>query len=340
MTIKKANKQESTKETFLQARRVLRLLRILQNESRIGVSQIAERLLPGSDENEARKQMRSVRRVVEILREEGFIDRNKEDGTDKYFIAKAPSKSPSQVSLTPAETLSFYLLKSFLERFQGSTLASEIRSLSDKIDLIAPGNFFAEEFFFEQIPGAFEFENKPKIMLDLIRKILSGAAIRLTYRKHGDGEERITEVFPYSLFDYEGLLYLSAYHYKSGKTLSFALANIVRIEESFNDRTVPEFDSEKFRLQRFAVSDGELKNVKLVVKENYSVYFSHRRFHPSQRIRELPDRNLELTMQVPIAPDFLAWVMHWVDAFVSAEPIELKNAIRDTVAKAKNLYEN
>ncbi len=337
MTIKKTIKKENNKETFLQARRVLRLLRILQGASRIGIAEIATRLLPEANESEIGKQMRSIRRVAEILRDEGFVGRMKENGTDKYFIAKAPGKSPSQVSLTPAETLSFYLLKSFLERFRGSTLASEIRSLSDKIDLIAPGNFFAEEFFFEQIPGAFEFENKPKIMLDLIRKILSGSAIRLTYRKHGDGEERVTEIFPYSLFDYEGLLYLSAYHFKSGKTLSFALANIVRVEDSYIERPVPDFDSEKFRAQRFAVSDGELKNVRLVIKKNYAVYFSNRRFHTSQKLRELPDGNLELTMKVPIAPDFLAWVMHWVDAFISAEPTELKNAIRDIVAKAKNL---
>lgn len=152
--------------------------------------------------------------------------------------------------------------------------------------------------------------------------------IRINYEKLSDGSINDYIIFPQFLYTYSGTLYLIAYNPKRKLSTNFAIQNINSIEEHYDSNlSLPDFDYEAFRKTRFAVNDGTIHDIKLIIKPEFVKYFENRTWHVTQKTRFNSDGSYMINMKVPISNELVSWITRWCQAFIDIEPTSLKRRV-------------
>jgi predicted DNA-binding transcriptional regulator YafY len=68
-------------------------------------------------------------------------------------------------------------------------------------------------------------------------------------------------------------------------------------------------------------------------------YVSERIWHPTQRIRELPDGRIDLSFEAGGTFEIACWTLGWGDAAVVVRPARLREPVRRTLKRATANYQ-
>ncbi|HDR05818.1 MAG TPA: WYL domain-containing protein, partial [Candidatus Marinimicrobia bacterium] len=101
----------------------------------------------------------------------------------------------------------------------------------------------------------------------------------------------------------------------------------------------PIFSKEQFTLTRFGVFSGEPVDVTLRIHPEIKRYFIGRVWHESQQITKNEDGSLTLTMQVPLAPDFISWILSWGRHIQALSPPGLIEKIKAEAEAIARMYQ-
>jgi predicted DNA-binding transcriptional regulator YafY len=323
-------------DKYEQARRVLMILGLFQNHIVLKTTEIIDLLI----KRFGGISKRSVQRDLEILRDEELIILEGRGRESKWKFIKSKKLKSAPLKISGDELLSFYMLKAYLATFKGTSIEKDIEKLTSKIENFAPGDVFLEEtLYWDQNPGSYDYSNNPGLITKLIHHINEENWIIISYQKIFDDSIKNYEIFPCSLYTYSGVIYLVAYNSHAKKHLNFVIHNILDIEESPNqNHKMPKFDYNEFRRQRFAVIDGEIKNVKLLIDKDFVKYFEHRFWHSSQKQVIQKDGSLILTMKIPITADLVTWICRWNDTMTVIEPPELRDWLIELLQSSLKNY--
>ena len=165
----------------------------------------------------------------------------------------------------------------------------------------------------------------PKLLGPLARALKERRSIRFLYRKPSEKDSSPREVDPLELFEWNGMPYLQARDPRSPERpfKRYALSRMDRLE--ILDRTfrVPPRKQIPSCLGAFC---GEVFDAVVVADPEHAPYVRERRWHPSQKSRELPRGAVEFKLPFGDFGEAARWILGQGPGF---KPIAPKGLVDD-----------
>jgi hypothetical protein len=155
----------------------------------------------------------------------------------------------------------------------------------------------------------------------------------MVYYALGRDEVNRRQVDPYYLTFFDGGFYLIGYcHWRKTERI-FAVERIRELKmlaARFEVR--PGFDAEAYLKDAWGIIQGELVTVKVVFSKSVARYVRDRLWHPSQKIGELPDGRLGVTMRVADTLEVRRWILGYGPEAEVIDPASLRESLRQEAA--------
>lgn len=163
--------------------------------------------------------------------------------------------------------------------------------------------------------------------------------LRIRHYSPQRDEETAREIDPYHLTWFDGGLYLIAWCHLRQAMRIFAVERIRELAVLRRSFSVhPDFDAGAYLGKAWGIVQGELVTVKVVFAKSLARYIRERLWHPSQKLHDLPDGRLEMTLQVADTLEVRRWTLGYGVQAEVVEPASLREALRaDAVALATRL---
>ena len=254
-----------------------------------------------------------------------------------------PVESFPTVKVSEGEIMALLVARKALEQYRGTPFH---RQLAISFEKLTGGLKDQISFSPADEMQTVSFKNFGLGKADLtIFNVLSGAVLRqhhleFDYRKPGEAQAARRHVQPYHLANRENLWYLVAFDIERGALRTFALPRISNPTVLSTKFVRPaDFSPEKFFANALGVFGGE-RNYRVVVRFSAPVAdrVREREWHESQKLRDLPDGRLELTLQLGALPEIERWVLTWGGEAEVLEPQELRVRLKATAAALTKLY--
>ena len=272
---------------------------------------------------------RTVYRDLDALMYAGFpVKSEKRDG--RAFYSFLDSYRLGDVPFTPDELLALAFSEDLLRVLEGTVFHDSIASALAKIRAgLGPEltNYLSRMTdTFRVIPGPHkryaQFADTIRMLNDAV---LSQQTVAMKYRTGRSGAESERGLDPYRVWYRSGGLYAIGHDHQSGEIRTFASDRIVEIEATDKSFEVaPSFDFDTFVSSAFGVISETPVAVRIRFDSDWKNHVMEHTWHPSQKIAELPDGGLELTMEVGGTTEVRNWVMSFGAGAEVIEPSELR----------------
>jgi predicted DNA-binding transcriptional regulator YafY len=165
--------------------------------------------------------------------------------------------------------------------------------------------------------------------LPLIHQALHGSrSLRIRHYSPQRDAETEREIDPYHLTWFDGGLYLVAWCHLRQALRIFAverMREVVVLRRRFTIR--PGFNADEYLGKAWGMVQGELVTVRVMFAPALARYIRERLWHPSQKLRDLPDGRVEMTVRVADTLEIRRWILGFgVEAEV-VEPGSLREAL-------------
>ena len=163
--------------------------------------------------------------------------------------------------------------------------------------------------------------------------------IQLTYRKPGKPQTEQRRVDPYQLANINGEWFLFAFDHLRKDIRTFVPARIQKVEFTGKAFQRPsKFSLEKTLQNSFGVHSGKGVQTVLIRFSPYAAdYIREKKWHPSQKLRELKDGGVELRLSLSSLGEVERWILGWGGNATVLAPQELADSVRRS---AENILKN
>jgi len=324
----------ATKKEYSQAARVQAILRILGISPGITIGELAE--VFGVTK-------RTTYRDLRALEDSGYpIYTETIEGTT-YWKLEESFKNIPPVTFSQNELMALYFSRKLLTLFQTSPLQADIESAFKKIESALPAKHIAK---LERIEDMFLPLGKIERNNDLNQQVFETVRsavfnqnpLKIEYTPQKSNQALTFEVNPYSLVLYKGELYIIGY--LTGKGMRyFGLARIKKAERS-NDRfSIPEdFSPSKFLSASFGLFQGKPISLKVLFDPELSNYIQKRKWHQSQRIQQLKDGSIILSLKASGKEEIKSWLLSFGPKAKVHSPLSLRKEIEADLQKTLLQY--
>ncbi len=187
--------------------------------------------------------------------------------------------------------------------------------------------------------------NEPFIrnFTNVARGWAEGRVVELDYESFG-GERKTTRVEPYFLEPdaAQHSVYLIAYDRPAAGMRTYKIERIQSSTLTTDRYEIPaDFDPDAWLEHSWGIwsSDGTPTET---IRLRFDASAAHRVreavWHRSQRVRDLPSGDLELTVEVAGIIEIKPWILSWGDAVEVIEPASLRSAVAETLRGASARY--
>jgi predicted DNA-binding transcriptional regulator YafY len=164
---------------------------------------------------------------------------------------------------------------------------------------------------------------------DIHKAIINFQKLKLTYNPLYSNEKTKRKVDPYYLFFEEDFWYVRGYCHLRDEVRTFALDRIISLkvlEEHYIPRNIaPE---EELSGAFGTVVDGEPAEIVLRFDPECKPYIQRKKWHESQRERELKDGRLELRFRVNGLEGITPWIFRWLPYVEVVSPKKLRENVQ------------
>jgi len=310
-----------------QYQRLQRILELIRQGTRSGS-------LPncGHFTRELEVSRRTLMRDLDFLRDDRRAPIAYDDSR-KGFRLTDPTFQLAPVELTRREVFSFSIARKLLERFEGTPLEMDMRSVLAKIAESLQGTVSLDvESLTEQFTVLSEDHARvgPEVWQRVARAINQRERQRVRYQRF-DGATRDYLLEPYHLVAYHGNWYLVALNSAAGRMETFALSRCRRLAGTGQQFARPAaFDPQVFFKNAFGISLADrLWKVRLLFAREVATYVGERLWHPNQRMRQRRDGTLELRLETSSRKDLTRWILSWVPYVKVLAPQQLRQRVRE-----------
>ena len=322
-----------------QAKRIVFMLKKLQNGDKLTAIDFKDMI----HDEFGPVSLRTVQRDLKVLEEcETAVDVLPEGKSLRYYIPRTMRRGVA-MRIESNDLLSFHILKAHLKTFKGTMIEEHTKHLSDQLDEYFPYNIFEKEsLYWNKNIGQFDYTDYYKTIRQVIHNASKGEWVEIIYSALDNPDQPIIlKGILDSIFTYYGYLYVAAYVTKHKKYIALAIHRIDKIQRIDKQNVkVPKFNFTEFASSRFGVFEAEPTKVMLRIKKKYAHYFENRFWHNSQRFTRDIHNNLLISMNVPIAPDFISWVFSWGDIITVLKPNSLRAEILHKADDLISSYES
>ena len=280
--------------------------------------------------------IRTIWRDLGVLQTAGFpiYTERAADGNRGVWRVTEEFKRALPLKLTLGELVALLMSRDLLTPLGVSVLGPEVASAFDKVQrtLSRDALKIIEQMRDRlgvraagaklQAPAA---EHLPKIHTALAEH----RTLRTRYYSAGRDSEDDRAIDPYHLTLHNGGVYLVGHCHLRDAVRIFAVERMRTVELTRARFEVPaSFNAEKYLAGTWGILRGDLVNVKVVFARRLARYIRERVWHPSQKLRDLPDGRLEMTLQVADTLEIRRWLLGYGVQAEVVEPASLREALR------------
>lgn len=307
-----------------QVNRILAIVRDLHRTGGMDIYEIAEKYGTVT---------RTIRRDLDCIQAIGIplIEEIADDGKRKRWQIAYQDKLAKLADLL--EVSHYLALRVAMDGpvAKRSTLFAALEDLSDKV---ANALGAADHQRLRAIEGAFHSyekfayeETPPELFWPIITAIAERRICKVIYRAARPGQkEKEIRLLPLKIFSFQGALYLHAFVYKHENVITLNLQRMLSIRATDEKGTPPAgYRPEKLEETAFGVFVGtEEKKFRFHFSAELAPFIRERRWHSTQRLRDLDDGRVELTFTCADSPELKNWVASWRDGVEVLEPSSLR----------------
>jgi predicted DNA-binding transcriptional regulator YafY len=289
---------------------------------------------------------RTIRRDLQALQEAGFAvyDEGEASETKRWRLGASPFRGVD-TGLSVADVAALYLSRAVVEGLSGWPLADELREAFAKIERSL--NPRTREFL-SLLPQVLSTKSGPRArsgserLVDVTRRLFDATRDRriidMRYFSATSNRAKSYTVEPYRLALAQGGLYLVGWVPQYGEFRTFATERIERLSVSDTTfRKTRELPADLFGAS-LGVFWGDPVAVTVEFDARIAPFVRGRVWHDSQRLEELKDGRLRVTLDVSDDWALRSWLLGFGSAVRVIEPQSLRDAIRSELDKAAQRY--
>ncbi|MCI0469414.1 MAG: transcriptional regulator [Nitrospirae bacterium] len=285
-----------------------------------------ERVTAKTLTNDLEVSERTAYRYIQTLQVAGFpiiYDKQKES----YVFSEGYSlRKPN---LTLEENLAFSLSKKLLRNF-GEGMEKSLQGIEDKLAIKKTDALKHIILSAEELP-AFVGVHLAKIH----QAIMNYQKIEIAYNAIHVNEESRRRIYPYYLFFREGFWYMRGYCHLSKGLRTFALDRIMSLK-TLDEHFMPANAAPENELSSSfgAWLDGKPTEVVLRFDSSVKQQVLRRKWHQSQKTKELKDGRLEVRFTVNGTGGIKKWIYQWIPNVEVIAPKALREDFLGALNKA------
>jgi predicted DNA-binding transcriptional regulator YafY len=310
-----------------QLSRQWRLLQLIDRPAGITVEDAAQELACA---------VRTIWRDLRVLEDAGFpiYDDKAPDGRRGLWKVQEDFQRRLPLKLTLAELAALLMSRELLAPLGASVLGPAVQSAFDRIAAVLSRDAHRLLADMRDVIGVRTLGAKlHQPVADHVVRIQQGLVdrrrLRLRYHAFHRDEETRRDVDPYHLTYFQGGLYLVAYCHLRQAMRVFAVERVREVEVLTRRFEPPrDFDAREFLNKAWGILQGDLVAVRVLFAPALGRYITERRWHPSQKLRELPDGRVELTLRVADTLEVRRWILGFGVQAEVVEPEGLREALR------------
>jgi len=279
--------------------------------------------------------IRTIWRDLDALQKAGFplFTERAADGNRGVWRVTEDFKRALPLKLTLGELAALLMSRHLLSPLGLSVLGPEVASAFDKIqnvlsrDALAVLDGIRDRLGVRptsaklQAPAA---EHLPKIH----QALAEHRTLRTRYYSASRDSEDTRAIDPYHLTLHNGGLYLVGHCHLRNAPRIFAVERMRTLELTRGRFEVPaSFDAEKYLAGAWGMLRGDLVTVRVVFARALAPYIRERVWHASQKLRELPDGRVEMTLHVADTLEVRRWILGFGVQAEVVEPEGLREAL-------------
>ena len=242
------------------------------------------------------------------------------------------------VQITEGELFALIVAERALQQYRGTSFEKPLLSAVKKMEQSLPETISLN---LSDVERTISFRTRAEPILDL--KVFDQLAkattarhqLELTYRKPGMQQNEQRVVDPYHLANINGEWFLFAFDHLRKDIRTFVPARIKSVRQ-----TGKVFDRQrKFSLDArlrnsFGVHSGRgVFDVVLRFNEQVADYIREKKWHDSQKLRELGNGGVELRLKLSSLQEVERWVLSWGGNAVVVSPVELAQAVKTSAKR-------
>ena len=308
--------------------RMLRIHQSLQSEKFPNASTLAR---------EIEVATKTIHRDIEFMRDRLNLPIEFNSARNGYFYNGEVSAFPT-MQITEGELFALVVAERALQQYRGTSFEKPLLSAIKKMEQSLPDTISLNLADIEQ---TISFRTRAEPILDLkifdalAKAVAQRKQIEIAYRKPGSKNAEARIVDPYHLANVNGEWFLFAFDHARQNIRKFVPSRILAIKQ-----TGKSFErSKKFSLERelrdsFGVHSGE-GEYEVVIRFNARAadYIREKKWHESQRLRELKDCGVELKLKLSSLVEIGRWILSWGGDAKVLKPRELAESVRIAARK-------
>ena len=323
-----------TKKTYSQAARVQGILRTLGVTHGITIGELAE---------EFSVTKRTLYRDLKALGDAGYpLCSEIIEGTT-YWKLEPSFKSVPPVTFTLDELMALYFSRKLIASPGRSPFGAEIESALKKIESSLPAKQIArlekiEEMFTPLVKASKKKDLNKGVFETVQWALLNQNILKLEYKPRKGNQAFSFEVHPYSLLFYKGEFYILCL--VPGKGMRhFVLEGVKKAERMKERFEIPEdFSIPEFLKVPFGMFHEKPISVKVIFDKELSDYIRRKACHPSQKIKELKDGRILLSMKASGKEEIKAWILSFGAKAEVLSPKSLRDETKADLSKTLANY--
>ena len=280
--------------------------------------------------------IRTIWRDLDALQKAGFplYTERAADGNRGVWRVTEEFKRALPLKLTLGELAALLMSRHLLSPLGLSVLGPEVASAFDKIQHVLSRDALK---VLDQIrhrlgvrPTGAKLQAPAAEHLPRIHQALAEhRTLRTRYYSASRDSEDTRAIDPYHLTLHNGGLYLVGHCHLRNALRIFAVERMRTVELTGRRFNVPaSFDAEEYLAGASGMLRGDLVTVRVIFARALAPYIRERVWHPSQKLRDLPDGRVETTLTVADTLEVRRWILGYgVQAEVLAPP-GLRAALR------------
>lgn len=266
------------------------------------------------------------------------------DITKNGFYYTEPVTNFPMVQVSEGELVALFVAEKALNQYKGTSFEKPLHAAFKKL---TDGLTETISFSWSQLDSAISFKSIGTTVADLeLFEIISKAVLRceeleFQYRKlNSSGYEKRT-VQPYHLGCIENQWYLFAQDLDRKQMRTFVLPRMKNAQRTGKRFTRPaDFSVTKLLEQSFGVFSNEsgTKEIRIWFDAFAAQLVRERRWHPSQKIKELENGELELLLKLGSFHEIKRWVLSWGEHAKVITPKSLVDDVQETLKTMASMY--
>jgi predicted DNA-binding transcriptional regulator YafY len=275
--------------------------------------------------------VRSIGRDIEFMRDRMSLPIRYDDVRHGFFYDGEVTAFPS-LTISEGELFALAVAEKALQQYRGTSFERPLMSALKKVSESLPDTV---SLHLNDWNDSISFRTSAEAILDLsiFDQIAQATSrreqLKLIYRKPGQKEPEARVVDPYHLANVNGEWYLFAFDHLRKAIRTFVPARVISIEKTGKKFVRdPQFSLRNELGKSFGVHSGR-GDYKVVLRfeERVADYIREKKWHPSQKLRNLPGGELELQMTLSSLVEVERWILSWGGSARVLHPKELRDQV-------------